>query len=234
MIVLLQISDGIDPRLPRCVSRKILTEGITMTSQSGGSSRDSAPTVPSRTGYGQPKSLSPSAEGLTFWLTVVIVVVIFAGGLFGYDQGVISGALPGIKSTFSLNLFMLQVVTSWVTLGALAGSLVAGSLGDRVGRKRTLLLAGALFTLGAVVQSLAPEALVLVAGRLIIGIGVGVAAVAAPLYAAELAPASLRGRFISSYQLAITIGIFLAYLINAHLSASGDWRTMLGAAGVPG
>src|SRR3984957_1511421 len=234
MIVLLQISDGIDPRLPRCVSRKILTEGITMTSQSGGSSRDSAPTVPSRTGYGQPKSLSPSAEGLTFWLTVVIVVVIFAGGLFGYDQGVISGALPGIKSTFSLNLFMLQVVTSWVTLGALAGSLVAGSLGDRVGRKRTLLLAGALFTLGAVVQSLAPEALVLVAGRLIIGIGVGVAAVAAPLYAAELAPASLRGRFISSYQLAITIGIFLAYLINAGLSASDNWRMMLGAAAVPG
>ena len=73
-----------------------------------------------------------------------------------------------------------------------------------------MLLAGALFALGAAVQSLAPGDLVLVAGRLIIGIGVGVAAVAAPLYAAELAPASLRGRFISSYQLAITLGIFLA------------------------
>jgi sugar porter (SP) family MFS transporter len=176
----------------------------------------------------------PAAERLTFWLTVVIVVVIFAGGLFGYDQGVISGALPGIKSAFALSVFMLQVVTSWVTLGALVGSLIAGNLGDAIGRKRTLLLAGALFTLGALVQSLAPATFVLVAGRLIIGIGVGVAAVAAPLYAAELAPARLRGRFISSYQLAITIGIFLAYLANAHLSASGDWRTMLGAAGVPG
>ncbi|TCL71031.1 sugar porter (SP) family MFS transporter [Rhizobium sp. BK251] len=177
---------------------------------------------------------APPAESLTFWLAVVIVVVIFAGGLFGYDQGVISGALPGIKETFSLSVFMLQVVTSWVTLGALAGSLMAGSLGDAVGRKRTMLLAGALFTLGAVVQSLAPGELVLVAGRLVVGIGVGVAAVAAPLYAAELAPASFRGRFISSYQLAITVGIFLAYLVNAHLSESGNWRMMLGATAVPG
>ena len=95
-------------------------------------------------------------------------------------------------------------------MGALVGSLIAGSLGDAIWRKRTMLLAGALFTLGAAVQSFAPGELVLVAGRLLIGVGVGVAAVAAPLYAAELAPASLRGRFISSYQLAITLGIFLA------------------------
>src|SRR6516164_11595926 len=69
-------------------------------------------------------------ESLTPWLAVVIVAVIFAGGLFGYDQGVISGALPGIKATFSLSLLMIQVVTSWVTLGALIGSLIAGNLGD--------------------------------------------------------------------------------------------------------
>ena len=118
-----------------------------------------------------------------------------------------SGPTPLCKASFSLSVFMLQVVTSWVTLGALAGSLIAGSLGDAIGRKRAMLLAGALFTLGAVVQSLAPGELILVAGRLVVGIGVGVAAVAAPLYAAELAPASLRGRFISSYQLAITIGV---------------------------
>ncbi len=164
----------------------------------------------------------------------MVLVIIFAGGLFGYDQGVISGALPGIKSTFNLSVLMLQVVTSWVNLGALVGSLIAGNVGDAIGRKRTLMVAGALFTLGAAVQYFAPEAFVLVAGRLVIGIGVGVAAVAAPLYAAELAPASLRGRFISSYQLALTIGIFLAYLVNAHLSASGNWRMMLGAAAVPG
>ena len=178
-------------------------------------------------------------ENLTPWLSVVLTVVIFGGGLFGYDQGVISGALPGIKVAFSLSLFMVQVVTSWVTLGALVGSLACGALGDWVGRKRTMLLAGALFTFGAAVQGLAPEAVTLVAGRFIVGLGVGVAAVAAPLYVAELAPASQRGRFISSYQLAITVGIFLAYLVNAHLvsaqlSESDAWRVMLGAAAVPG
>ncbi len=174
-----------------------------------------------------------SGEKMTRWLLVVLAVVLFAGGLFGYDQGVISGALPGIKASFSLSLFMVQVVTSWVTLGALLGSLAAGELGDRIGRKRTVLIAGALFTLGAAVQWISPDAMVLVAGRLIIGAGVGVAAVSAPLYAAELAPAGIRGRFVSGYQLAITVGIFLAYLVNGQL-ASGDWRIMLGAAAIPG
>jgi sugar porter (SP) family MFS transporter len=171
---------------------------------------------------------------MTPWLFGVLLVVLFAGGLFGYDQGVISGALTGIKQTFSLSVLMIQVVTSWVTLGALAGSLAGGEMGDRIGRKRTMLVAGALFTLGAVVQWAAPDVVVLVAGRLMVGLGVGVAAVAGPLYAAELAPAGLRGRFVSGYQLAITAGIFLAYLIDGWLSTSGAWRAMLGAAAVPG
>jgi SP family galactose:H+ symporter-like MFS transporter len=183
---------------------------------------------------------SASAGGaMTRWLVVVLAVVIVAGGLFGYDQGVISGALPGIKADFSLSVLMVQVVTSWVTLGALVGSLAGGALSDQFGRRRTMLLAGALFTFGAAVQWSAPDAAILVVGRFIVGVGVGVAAVAAPLYAAELAPASLRGRFISSYQLAITIGIFLAYLVNAQLiggqlPASTPWRAMLGAAAAPG
>src|SRR5271163_3309007 len=196
--------------------------------------------LPGPSGMGVRDGASPSAgEAMTRWLVVVLAVVLVAGGLFGYDQGVISGALPGIKAAFSLSLLMVQVVTSWVTLGALAGSLAGGALSDGIGRKRTLLLAGALFTFGAVMQWSAPDAAILVVGRFIVGVGVGVAAVAAPLYAAELAPANLRGRFISSYQLAITLGIFLAYLVNARLvtaeqAASAPWRTMLGAAVVPG
>ena len=149
---------------------------------------------------------------------MVLVVVLFSGGLFGYDQGVISGALHGIQNTFSLSPLVVEIVTSWVTLGALLGALAAGELADGIGRKRTVLIAGAMFTLGSLVQAVAPDTLVLVAGRLIIGAGVGVAAVAAPLYAAELAPTNLRGRFVSAYQLAITIGIFLAYLVDGWLS----------------
>ena len=171
---------------------------------------------------------------MTPWLWLVLVVVLFAGGLFGYDQGVISGALRGIKSTFTLSPLLVEVVTSWVTLGALFGSLAGGELADQFGRERTVLIAGAMFTFGALVQAFAPYTVILVAGRLVVGAGVGVAAVAAPLYAAELAPAAFRGRFVSCYQLAITIGIFLAYLVDGWLSPSGAWRVMLGVSAAPG
>jgi MFS transporter, SP family, galactose:H+ symporter len=176
----------------------------------------------------------PAGQSVTPWLMVVLIVVLFSGGLFGYDQGVISGALHGIKARFSLSPLIVEMVTSWVTLGALFGALAGGELADRIGRQRAVLIAGALFTLGSLVQALAPETVILVAGRLIVGAGVGVAAVAAPLYAAELAPTSLRGRFVSAYQLAITVGIFLAYLVDGWLSKSDSWRLMLGASAVPG
>jgi SP family galactose:H+ symporter-like MFS transporter len=189
------------------------------------------PTDPPTMSAAQP---APAVGAFSPWLVVVLVVVLFSGGLFGYDQGVISGALHGIKATFSLSPLVVEIVTSWVALGALFGSLAGGDLADRLGRKRTVLVAGAMFTLGAIVQALAQGTVVLVAGRLIVGAGVGVAAVAAPLYAAELAPARLRGRFVSAYQLAITVGIFLAYQVDAWLSASDAWRIMLGASAVPG
>jgi MFS transporter, SP family, galactose:H+ symporter len=176
----------------------------------------------------------PAGQTVTPWLMVVLLAVLFSGGLFGYDQGVISGALHGIKERFSLSPLLVEVVTSWVTLGALFGALAGGELADRMGRKRAVLIAGALFTLGSLVQALAPDTEILVFGRLIVGAGVGVAAVAAPLYAAELAPTSLRGRFVSAYQLAITVGIFLAYLVDGWLSESDAWRLMLGASAVPG
>jgi sugar porter (SP) family MFS transporter len=175
----------------------------------------------------------PRGEALTGPLMVVLGVVIVAGLLFGYDQGVISGALGGIERTFSLSSILIEVVTSWVTLGALGGSLLGGYLADHYGRKRAVLIAGLLFIAGALLQALAPHVFILVLGRLLVGFGVGVAAVAAPLYGAELAPAAHRGRFVSAYQLAITIGIFLAYLVNAGL-AGDSWRWMLGVSVLPG
>src|SRR6201996_4983806 len=164
----------------------------------------------------------------------IIAVIVLAGALFGYDQGVISGALIGIQKAFDVGHVALEIVTSWVTLGALFGSLAGGYGADIFGRKNTLFAAAALFILGALVQAFAPNVPILVIGRLVAGFGVGVAAVAAPLYAAELAPAAQRGRYVSSYQLAITIGIFVAYFVNQALAGPEGWRTMLGAAAVPG
>lgn len=176
----------------------------------------------------------PQSGTLSGPLLVVLAVVVVAGLLFGYDQGVISGALGGIRQHFSLSALLTEVVTSWVTLGALIGSLAGGYLADRHGRRRAVLIAGLLFIAGALLQAFAPSVVILVAGRLMVGFGVGVAAVAAPLYGSELAPASHRGRFVSAYQLAITIGIFLAYLVDSALATNDSWRWMLGVSVVPG
>ena len=168
------------------------------------------------------------------YLWLVGLVVMLSGLLFGYDQGVISGALNGIEKDFSVGTFLLEVITSWVTLGAMVGALAAGAVADRVGRRRTILLAALLFVAGSLIEALAPDAYVLVVGRVVIGLGVGVASVAAPLYAAEMAPARLRGRMVSLYQLAITLGIFVAYFVDYLLTHSDNWRVMLGISAIPG
>ena len=172
------------------------------------------------------------AAAMTPRLVLVLAVILLSGALFGYDQGVVSGALTSIKAEFSLNALLVEVVTSWVTLGALFGALVGGELADRLGRQRAVLIAGVVFTLGSLVEALAPGTMTLVGGRLIVGFGVGIAAVAAPLYAAELAPTALRGRFISAYQLAVAGGIFAAYLVDGWLSKAGAWRWKIGRAHV--
>ena len=168
------------------------------------------------------------------YLLGVGLVIMLAGLLFGYDQGVISGALDGIQKQFSVGTFLLEVITSWVTLGAMAGALVAGGLADRMGRRWTIVFAAGLFVAGALVEALAPGSGILVVGRLLVGFGVGVASVAAPLYAAELAPSRVRGRMVSLYQLAITIGIFIAYFADYLLINGDKWRVMLGISAIPG
>lgn len=190
-----------------------------------------------------PTEGATSGRGPTVWIWMagVAAVAIMAGLLFGYDQGVISGVLSFLKPQFDLSATMQEVVTSWVTLGALFGALLAGGIADKFGRKPALLLAGLLFSAGALVQAGADATEVLVAGRFVVGLGVGVASVAAPLYVAEMARAEIRGRLVSTYQLAITIGILAAYIVDAvltpaqsELATSDHWRWMLGGALVPG
>ena len=104
-------------------------------------------------------SRQPQGGRLGLPMLVVLAVVIFSGALFGYDQGVISGALDGIKREFGLGPLLVEVVTSWVTLGALVGALAGGDLADRFGRKKTVLAAGLLFALGALLQAMSGRAL---------------------------------------------------------------------------
>ena len=170
-----------------------------------------------------------------FWLLMVGVVIMLAGLLFGYDQGVIAGALEGIQQQFHVSSTMTEVITSWVTLGALFGALFAGYLADRLGRQAPRSCWRPPCSSSAPCSRRSPPApRVLVVGRLVVGFGVGVASVAAPLYAAEQAPTHLRGRFVSTYQLAITIGIFIAYFVDQQLTNGDRGAVMLGVSAVPG
>ena len=171
---------------------------------------------------------------LTPWMLGVGGVTFLAGLLFGYDQGVISGALPLLQKDLDLSTLESEIVTSWVTLGALFGALVAGGTADRIGRRWTAVTAGVLFALGALIEAVSPGAGMLTFGRVVTGLGVGFASVVAPLYAAEMAPKWLRGRFVSTYQLAITVGILFAYLADDALTGSDRWRLMFGLAVIPG
>ena len=114
-----------------------------------------------RTPAGSPvKSSSLPRASFTPWLSVVLAVALFSNGLFGYDQGVISCALASISSAFTLSPLIVEVVTSWVLLGALLGALAVGERANGIGRKRSVLTAGILFTLGAAVRALALETMI--------------------------------------------------------------------------
>lgn len=156
------------------------------------------------------------------------------GLLFGYDTGVISGALLFIRRQFALSTGQQELVVSIVLIGAAVGALSGGRLADIFGRRFMLLITALIFVTGALVCAAAPSLNVLVIGRLIVGLGIGFATSTVPIYISEVSPPQTRGWQVSLFQLAITIGILAAYLVDYLFSGSGAWRWMLGLAFVPG
>jgi sugar porter (SP) family MFS transporter len=155
------------------------------------------------------------------------------GLLFGYDTGVISGAILFITKDFDLSPFLQGAIVSALLLGAMVGAALAGPLSDRLGRRRLIIAAAVVFSLGALLAAVAPGVGVLLAARFILGIAVGCAALVVPLYLSEIAPTEIRGAISSLNQLMIVGGILTAYLVNAVLASSEAWRVMLGLAVVP-
>jgi SP family sugar:H+ symporter-like MFS transporter len=155
------------------------------------------------------------------------------GLLFGYDTGVISGAILFITKDFDTTPFVEGAIVAGLLLGAMIGAAAAGRLSDRLGRRRLILIAAVVFAVGAIGAAAAPSAGVLIAFRFVLGLAVGSAALVVPLYLSEIAPTKIRGAISSLNQMMIVSGILVAFLVNAALASSGEWRIMLGLAVVP-
>jgi sugar porter (SP) family MFS transporter len=175
-----------------------------------------------------------AAASSTRFVYVAAAFAALGGLLFGYDTGVISGALIFIRQSFALSVFHQEIVVSVVLVGASIGALGGGRLADRFGRRKMLIVTSLIFIVGAILCAVAVSVTTLVLGRTIVGFGIGLASSTVPLYISEVAPANARGWQVSLFQLAITIGILSAYIVDFGLSKSSDWRWMLGLAAVPG
>jgi SP family galactose:H+ symporter-like MFS transporter len=170
----------------------------------------------------------------TKFVYVAAAFAALGGLLFGYDTGVISGALIFIQKTFALSTFHQELVVSVVLVGACFGALSGGRLSDRFGRRGMLIFTAATFILGAIICAVAANVTMLIVGRAIVGLGIGFASSTVPLYISEVSPAEARGWQVSLFQFAITVGILAAYLVDYAFSGAGSWRWMLGLAVVPG
>jgi sugar porter (SP) family MFS transporter len=167
-------------------------------------------------------------------VAVSAAITALGGLLFGYDTGVVSGALLFIKKDFGgLSSFQQELVTSLLLVGAVIGALAAGRVSDWIGRRFTVLITAAVFIVGVLLAAFTPTYPTLLVARIIIGLAVGSASMVVPLYIGEIVPPRVRGGLVSLNQLAITVGILSSYLIDYGLSGTGNWRLMFGLAAIP-
>lgn len=169
------------------------------------------------------------------FVLLVSIVAALGGLLFGFDTAIISGAIPYITSYFSLDEYWLGWAVGAVLIGCAAGAMVAGKLADQYGRRYTLIVCSILFAISGIGAGLSTSLFMFIIFRLIGGIGVGAAAMVSPMYIAEMAPASWRGRLVACYQLAIVFGILIAYFSNYIFDGMGadNWRWMFASQAAP-
>ncbi len=162
------------------------------------------------------------------------MITALGGMLFGYDTGVVSGALLFLKKDFGgLSSFQQELVTSLLLVGAAVGALAAGRLADQIGRRKSVMITAATFIVGVALAAFAPQFWILIVARFVIGLGVGASSMVVPLYIGEIAPPRIRGALVSFNQLAITSGILISYLADYGLAQTANWRLMFGLAAIP-
>jgi sugar porter (SP) family MFS transporter len=161
-------------------------------------------------------------------------ITALGGLLFGYDTGVVSGALLFLHNSFGhVSSLQKELVTSLLLVGAAVGAAGAGRVADRFGRRPLILATAVVFIIGVLGAAFSPVYVFLVAMRFVIGLAVGSASMTVPLYIGELAPARYRGALVSFNQLAITSGILMSFLADYWLGSSQNWRLMFGLAAIP-
>lgn len=169
------------------------------------------------------------------YVYVISLVAAIGGLLFGFDIAIINGALVFLKQQFALSDAQTELAASALLVGCIAGAASAGVLSDKYGRRKMLLVSAAIFAVSAIAAAIPQSLMEFSAARFAGGLGIGVASVLSPLYIAEMSPADIRGRLVSINQLAIVIGILLAYFISWMLAGIGmsSWRWMFASAAVP-
>ena len=177
------------------------------------------------------------SEKVSARVVFLAVVAAIGGILFGYDTAVISGTTEIVKMQFGLSTGGEGWYVGCALIGSILGVLIAGMLSDFLGRKKTMLISALLFSISAIGCALSADFTQLVLFRMIGGFGIGIVSIVSPIYISEVSPAEVRGTMVSLYQLFITIGFLLAYLMN-YLIIKGSsieeyWRPMLGAEAVP-
>ena len=170
-------------------------------------------------------------------LIYVIAIIAATGGLlFGFDTGVISGAIPFFQKDFGIDNGMVEQITSAGLLGAILGALFCGKLTDRLGRRKVILASAVIFAVGAVWSGIAADAWNLLLSRLFLGVAIGVSSFAVPLYIAEISPTKVRGTLVSMFQLMVTIGVLVSYLSDLYFADESDmtcWRPMFYVGVIP-
>ncbi|NEA15803.1 sugar porter family MFS transporter [Streptomyces halstedii] len=166
---------------------------------------------------------------ITWWAAAIAM----GGFLFGFDTGVVSGALLYIRKDFDLDSFQQGSVVSVLLIGSVIGAMGSGRLADRWGRRRLLGTAGAVFLAGTAVAVFANGYGMLLAARIVLGLAVGTVSALVPVYLSEISPTAVRGRLLTMNQLMITVGILVAYLVNMAFSSGGHWRSMFACGAVP-
>ncbi|MGD0745736.1 MAG: sugar porter family MFS transporter [Verrucomicrobiota bacterium] len=183
---------------------------------------------------------TPAKVNLAYLIPICLVATI-GGLLFGYDTGVISGAIEPMTTRFALSAAMKGWVSGCVLVGCAVGVVAVGPFSDRFGRKRTMILAAALFMVSAIGAAMPSDVTTFIVFRFLGGLGIGIASMSTPMYIAEITPGRFRGRMVAVNQIAIVIGLTSVYFVNYAIACCGDvawlvatgWRWMFASGAVP-